>query len=387
MRKLIVVLGVLLIVLGAGTVHAQDDPVVHTVLFYSPTCPHCHIVIDEVLPPLQEQYGDQLKIMFVDVSQPAGADLFRSACTAIEIPDCGGVPTLIISDVYLVGSGDIPRYLPSLIEYGLQNDGIPLPAVPGLAEAYQSASTGNDAIQINETEEASVMDKFNEDPVANGLAVVVLLGLIASIGAVFVLDKKSKFNFNGVVLLLAGVALFLGASLLIQSDELSGASILAVLITGGLLYVLAQIWQAQDKKPLSEWIIPIVAIIGLLVAGYLAYVEMSEESAVCGAVGDCNTVQQSDYAKLFGVLPIGVLGVIGYLAILGAWYFSRKSDLGQVVLFNLTLFGIAFSIYLTYLEPFVIGATCAWCLTSAVLMLLLLWLQAPKGWRLLPKNW
>lgn len=31
------------------------------------------------------------------------------------------------------------------------------------------------------------------------------------------------------------------------------------------------------------------------------------------------------------------------------------------------------TIHLTFLEPFVIGATCAWCLTSAVVMTLLLW--------------
>jgi uncharacterized membrane protein len=34
--------------------------------------------------------------------------------------------------------------------------------------------------------------------------------------------------------------------------------------------------------------------------------------------------------------------------------------------------GVLFSIYLTFLEPFVIGATCAWCLSSAVIMTLLL---------------
>jgi uncharacterized membrane protein len=40
------------------------------------------------------------------------------------------------------------------------------------------------------------------------------------------------------------------------------------------------------------------------------------------------------------------------------------------------LVGTLFSVYLTFLEPFVLGATCAWCLTSAVLQTLLLWLTA-----------
>jgi uncharacterized membrane protein len=45
----------------------------------------------------------------------------------------------------------------------------------------------------------------------------------------------------------------------------------------------------------------------------------------------------------------------------------------------MTLFGTLFSIYLTFLEPFVIGATCAWCLASAVIMTALLWLAATPG--------
>ena len=44
------------------------------------------------------------------------------------------------------------------------------------------------------------------------------------------------------------------------------------------------------------------------------------------------------------------------------------------------LFGVLFSIYLTFLEPFVIGATCAWCITSAIIMALILWMVAADGW-------
>ncbi|NQV07202.1 hypothetical protein HQ535_11680 [bacterium] len=47
--------------------------------------------------------------------------------------------------------------------------------------------------------------------------------------------------------------------------------------------------------------------------------------------------------------------------------------------------GTAFSIYLTFLEPFVIGATCAWCLTSALVVTGLLWLTASDGWESLQR--
>jgi len=47
----------------------------------------------------------------------------------------------------------------------------------------------------------------------------------------------------------------------------------------------------------------------------------------------------------------------------------------------MTAFGTLFSIYLTFLEPFVIGATCAWCLSSAIIMTLLIWLALPSSRR------
>jgi uncharacterized membrane protein len=46
---------------------------------------------------------------------------------------------------------------------------------------------------------------------------------------------------------------------------------------------------------------------------------------------------------------------------------DRSRRVFVIVLFGLGIFGVVFSLYLTALEPFVIGATCAWCLTSAVL--------------------
>jgi uncharacterized membrane protein len=92
-------------------------------------------------------------------------------------------------------------------------------------------------------------------------------------------------------------------------------------------------------------------------------------------------VQESDYAELFDVLPVGVLGIIGYVAILGIWAFGyfTKEALADAGLLLMALFGVAFSIYLTFLEPFVIGATCAWCITSALTMMLILWQAGPKG--------
>ncbi|MBI5568146.1 MAG: vitamin K epoxide reductase family protein [Chloroflexi bacterium] len=120
-----------------------------------------------------------------------------------------------------------------------------------------------------------------------------------------------------------------------------------------------------------------LTLTGLGVAGYLAYVETQAVAAVCGPIGDCNAVQSSPYARLFGVLPIGVLGVIGYMLIFITWLWGRlRSDrvaeIAPLIVFGFAVAGVLFSLYLTFLEPFVIGAVCAWCLTSAVVMTLLM---------------
>jgi uncharacterized membrane protein len=98
-------------------------------------------------------------------------------------------------------------------------------------------------------------------------------------------------------------------------------------------------------------------------------------------VGNCNAVQLSPYARLFGVLPIAYVGLTGYVLIGVALGIARltsgtTAQAAARALVILTLCGTLFSIYLTALEPFVIGATCAWCLSSAVIVTLLLLLSA-----------
>jgi uncharacterized membrane protein len=133
----------------------------------------------------------------------------------------------------------------------------------------------------------------------------------------------------------------------------------------------------------TEWLIPALIVIGIGVAAYLAYVETQSVEAFCGPIGDCNAVQQSRYATLFGVLPVGVLGLLGYLGLLAAWlirkYIPKFSKPADVAFFSLAFFAVIFSIYLTYLEPFVIRAVCIWCLTSAVIVTLLLLLGTPPA--------
>jgi len=160
-------------------------------------------------------------------------------------------------------------------------------------------------------------------------------------------------------------------------------------MTIALILAIMMILRAFQGKPLREikgWLdiaIPVLSIIGLGASIYLTYVELTHTHALCGPVGDCNAVQSSPYAKLFGILPIGLVGAIGYIAILVTWLWRRfRSDslskIAGPVMYGMALFGMLFSIYLTYLELLVIHAVCIWCLASAAIITVLMLLNLPS---------
>ena len=323
-----ILLAILILTLGLLTVQSSvqaQSPVVRAVLFYSPACSHCKIVIEEVLPELDKQYGSQLLIFGVNTYTEEGSALYESYVTEKEVPaELHAVPFLVVGNQYLVGSSEIPTKLPGIIDEGLQSGGIDWPDIPGLTEAMQEAENPNSSTSSIQ-EEISLREKFASDLAANTLAVIILAGMLAAV-------TYAGISLNKPI--------------------------------------------GDGRSSLPVWIVPVLSLIGIGVAGYLAYVEVNQVEAVCGPVGNCNTVQQSSYATLFGILPVGVLGILGYIAIIIAWLiglldppgFSRISTL---TLWILTLGGTLFSIYLTFLEPFVIGASCIWCLSSAVIMTLL----------------
>ncbi|HZD58236.1 MAG TPA: vitamin K epoxide reductase family protein [Anaerolineales bacterium] len=353
-----------------------QNAVVHAVLFYSPTCPHCHKVISEDLPPILEQYGEQVQIIGVNTTTQGGQALFQAAIERYNIPpEQQGVPMLIIGDVILIGSVDIPERLPQLIEHHLLQGGVDWPDIPGLAEALGTAqpeSTPTSPLPDTPTPPGpTASNPQPATPLANqGLAPAAPTPTDSPSG--LVLDSHPT----------AGLIERL-------SLDPAGNALAIIVLTSMLISVggvLAFVW-SPTKSPNSEppsWVIPILCVIGVGVAGYMTYVETAQVSAVCGPVGDCNTVQQSEYARLFGILPLGVLGLVGYTAMLVAWLISRFGGENlaagaSLALLGMSLTGTLFSIYLTFLEPFVIGATCAWCLTSAIIMTALLWLAVFPG--------
>ncbi len=105
-----------------------------------------------------------------------------------------------------------------------------------------------------------------------------------------------------------------------------------------------------------------LAAAGAAVSAYLVWVHYAEAEPFCTGLSNCVKVQTSTYAELGGI-PVALLGLIGYVAILIATRLS--AELPLVVL---CLTGFGFSLYLTYLELFEIDAICQWCVISALLM-------------------
>jgi uncharacterized membrane protein len=118
-----------------------------------------------------------------------------------------------------------------------------------------------------------------------------------------------------------------------------------------------------------------LTVLGVALASYLTYVHYAEIKPLCTAGNSCIKVQSSVYSKLAGV-PVALMGLIGYVAILGS-LLVPQSENSRFATMALTLVGFGFSAYLTYRELFSIHAVCEECATSAgiltVLMCLAVW--------------
>jgi uncharacterized membrane protein len=209
----------------------------------------------------------------------------------------------------------------------LSAGGVDFPKIQGLAEVLAAQGIIQDTSTPSQAGGPGFVQKFLRDPFANTIAVIVLLGMV------FI-----------------------------------------------LILTLVHFLQGVDRRMYDwpHWLVPVFALLGLFVAGYLSFIELTKTEALCGPLGDCNSVQSSPYAYLFGILPVGILGAVGYLSILAAWLIAEFGPqslrkFAALAAWGMAWFGVLFSCYLTFLEPFVIGATCAWCISSAILITLVLW--------------
>jgi uncharacterized membrane protein len=122
-------------------------------------------------------------------------------------------------------------------------------------------------------------------------------------------------------------------------------------------------------------LIYIASIIGLLDAGYLSYSKIFAAKLYCTpGLGDCASVNASQWSYVFGI-PVAYLGFLTYVAILLIVLFGKRikfiAPYQEYLFFFVTLVGILFSGYLTYIEAAVLHTYCQWCVLSATMMTVL----------------
>ncbi|MFQ6058804.1 MAG: cytochrome c biogenesis CcdA family protein [Anaerolineae bacterium] len=158
MRRAVIVLGVLTLLLaGVGlagrplsvrAVPPTGEPVVRLFFFYSVECPHCQVIMKEVLPPLRAKYGDQLQIRFFEFDPVPNYEVMLKLEKEYGIK--GGIPEIFVGQDVLVGEEEIRARLEPTIQKYLDAGGtdwpspdIPVPVPgeealisPGMATVY-----------------------------------------------------------------------------------------------------------------------------------------------------------------------------------------------------------------------------------------------------------
>jgi uncharacterized membrane protein len=134
---------------------------------------------------------------------------------------------------------------------------------------------------------------------------------------------------------------------------------------------------ATPELARPDWIVVALALAGLAVAGYLTALKLGGNQAfLCRDGSGCDLVQASRYSVLAGV-PTAMWGAGIYLAIAVLAAMPRTARRWQAA-FMLASGAVAFSLYMTYISIFVIGATCPYCLASGGIAVTLL---AAMLWR------
>jgi uncharacterized membrane protein len=307
-------------------------------------------------------FGDQLQVVGIDTTQLGGSQVYQAAIERYQIPLARqGVPTLIVGNVVLVGSHEIPQRFPAPLKEGLAEGGIDWPDIPGLALIIPEAQPEPSPTSITTAAISAVSTSTVVPQPTRNLAVSPTATRMPS--RLQVIEQEippaevQRPPRDPVGFALAGVAL--------------AGMVIAFSYSVQRLTMLRRRLPSHDSVAyVTTRAIPLVAGRGLGIAAYLAYVEITQVEAVCGPVGECNIVQSSPYAQILGI-PVAVLGVLSYASVGVLWVGQRYTDnrrvgLPTLGLVGLTITGTLFSIYLTYLELFVIHAVCAWCLSSAV---------------------
>lgn len=317
-------LGILILTSAAWS---ADQALVRGIIFSAPQCQSCADFEAYLLPPLIERYGKSLEFAQFDITQSPGEKIYQAARKIYPIEQWNSEITILIGKRAIHGLDAIALTIGDHFS-DLINDETAR-NWPKLPELANFLSTGIKDFQAQATKIITSApedwrSRFLHDPVANSLAVLVLLIMLVV-----------------------------------------------------LIHNLIRLRQGASNPDLANFILPFILSAGMGISAYTAYAAIEDIKPMCGPIGDCVKVQASVYSRFFGI-PLGIFGILAYGTLLISDPIARRlSPNGggwRWLPWSIALFGFLFSLRLTTLEPFFIGATCLWCLGSALAMTAAFWI-------------
>ncbi len=131
----------------------------------------------------------------------------------------------------------------------------------------------------------------------------------------------------------------------------------------------------ENKFKLTlKWASIALAVLGAADAIYLLVLKYTQLEALCVGNRGCITVNNSVYSEIYGI-PVSAFGIAAYLSVAGILllepHLKLAKENGPLATFGISLAGVAFSAYLTWLEFYVIHAACPFCIASAIIITLI----------------
>jgi len=137
----------------------------------------------------------------------------------------------------------------------------------------------------------------------------------------------------------------------------------------------------SPKRPMG--LVAILAVCGIAVSSVsLQHHYATSKTAYCefGETFNCDIVNRSEYSTIFGI-PVALIGMLGYAALAGLATVYRQRRETPVILFGGAAAGLAFALYLTYIEAHVLGVWCILCLSSLTIIAAMTILSAAIWWK------
>jgi vitamin-K-epoxide reductase (warfarin-sensitive) len=130
-------------------------------------------------------------------------------------------------------------------------------------------------------------------------------------------------------------------------------------------------------------LVAILAVCGIAVSSVsLQHHFATSKTAFCdiGEAFNCDIVNRSEYSTILGI-PVALIGMLGYAALAGLATVYRERRETPAMLLGGAVVGLAFALYLTYVEARVLGVYCILCLSSLSLIAMTTILAAVIWWR------